>query len=430
MMFNLGIFFYNIFLLLYSAGAHIISPWNVKAKLLLKGRKNVFDKLRSSFIPGNNEVVWMHAASLGEFEQGRPVLEKIRACYPNAKIVISFFSPSGYEVMKNYTGADYITYLPADSRRNAKQFIDLINPKLVLWIKYEYWYYYLDVLRTRDIPVLLVSAVFYPDYVFLKWYGSLHRKMMHSFSHFFLQTEDSKKILSMIGISENITISNDTRFDRVIEIAQKETSFPVIENFINKNNPVIIAGSTWEEDEEELDHYANAHAEINFIIAPHEINEERLREVESLFRRSIRYSVLEKNMTDSKWLMKNDANVLIIDNIGMLSRLYKYATITYVGGGFGDDGIHNVLEAAVYGKPVVYGPVIEKYIEAIELADCGGGIVVDSALEVESAFDRLLTDPEEYYQTCKAAKDYVYSKRGATEKIMQYIQANRLLTTS
>ena len=424
---------------LYKVGAHVISPWNNKAKLWLAGRKNIFSRIKSEFSAGNNDVVWMHAASLGEFEQGRPVLEKIKLLYPNSKIVISFFSPSGYEIIKNYAGADYITYLPADSKANANKFIELINPKLVLWIKYEYWYYYLEALKKKQIPVLLISSVFYPDYIFLKWYGNLHRRMMHNFTHLFLQTEESKKLIAGIGITENVTVSSDTRFDRVIEIAEKAESFPVIEKFCGKNFPVIVAGSTWEEDEEELDHYANAHAEIKFIIAPHEINEERLKEVESLFRRSIRYSELEKYMADGRGPMtdfnsvnnqRSATNVLIIDNIGMLSRLYKYATITYVGGGFGDDGIHNVLEAAVYGKPVLYGPVIEKYVEAIELADCGGGTVVDSALEVESVLDRLLTNPEEYYHACEASKNYVYARRGATEKIIQFIQANRLLTTS
>src|SRR5580704_12475914 len=296
----LSTFIYNVFIGFYGVGARVISPWNPKAKLWLQGRKNVLDRIRSLFNPGNDEVIWMHAASLGEFEQGRPVLEKIRLQYPRAKIVISFFSPSGYEVMKDYPGADFITYLPVDSRKNAKEFVRLINPKLVLWIKYEYWYYFLAELKEKGIPVLLVSAVFYPDYVFLKWYGGLHRKMMECFSHVFVQNEESKKLLSSIGIAENITVSRDTRFDRVIEIAEKTEPFEVIEEFIQVNSPLIIAGSTWEEDEEELDHYANSHPEIKFIIAPHEINEERLKEVESLFRRSIRYSVLQAGKSNAQ----------------------------------------------------------------------------------------------------------------------------------
>jgi len=421
-----NIAFYIGFLWLYRLGALIISPWNHKARLWLAGRRRLMQRIQAEFQPADAQVVWMHAASLGEFEQGRPVLEKIRAEYPGVKIVISFFSPSGYEVVKNRDIADYVTYLPTDSPDHAKRFVELIKPSLVLWIRYDYWYFYLRRLRKAGIPVLLVSAVFYSDYIFLKWYGGLHRGMMSCFRHIFVQTDDSKRLIAGIGLSENVTVSRDTRFDRVIEIAENAESFPVIEKFCGRDIPVVVAGSTWEEDEEELDHYANSHAEIKFIIAPHDINEDRLREIEALFRRTIRYSLLvTQGIKESE-----KTNVVIIDNIGMLSRLYKYATIAYVGGGFGDDGIHNVLEAAVYGKPVVYGPVIEKFAEAVDLAESGGGFVVDSALEVESVFDRLLTYPEEYYQACEASRDFVYTRRGATTKIMEYIHANRLLTTS
>ncbi|HZE86081.1 MAG TPA: 3-deoxy-D-manno-octulosonic acid transferase, partial [Puia sp.] len=252
-------------------------------------------------------------------------------------------------------------------------------------------------------------------------------------------TEDSVKLLARLGISDNVTVGGDTRFDQVIGIAGRVGSLPLIEAFCGSHK-VIVAGSTWEEDEEELDHYANIHPEIRFIIAPHEIDEERLREVEKLFRYCIRYSQWEKEREGMPAQEQERAkgaprvnlrppNVLIIDNIGLLSRLYKYATITYVGGGFGDDGVHNVLEAAVYGKPVLFGPVIEKYIEAVELADCGGGIVIDSALEAESVFSRLLSNPEEYRLTCEASRDYVQAKKGATGKITDYIQENRLLTS-
>jgi 3-deoxy-D-manno-octulosonic-acid transferase len=262
--------------------------------------------------------------------------------------------------------------------------------------------------------------------------------MLECFSHLFVQTEDSRKLLGTIGFSTNVTVSGDTRFDRVIEIAESRESLPVIEAFC-QDAQVIVAGSTWEEDEEELDHYANTHPGIKFIIAPHEIEEARLKEVEQLFRHRIRYSELAASYKLQAASQSRGAgsaqpgrpapNVLIIDNIGMLSRLYQYATITYVGGGFGDDGVHNVLEAAVYGKPVVLGPVIEKYIEAVELVDRGGGIVIDSALEAESVFSRLLSNTEEYRHACEASRDYVYSRRGATGKVIFYIQENRLLTS-
>ncbi|HWK02653.1 MAG TPA: glycosyltransferase N-terminal domain-containing protein [Puia sp.] len=448
------IIFYHVFLWLYNAGISLISPWNRKAKLWLEGRKGLLERIRvemkaeaTGSRPGRpnpgGKTIWMHCSSLGEFEQGRPLLESLRLRDPGCRVVLSFFSPSGYEARKDYAGADHVFYLPLDSRRHARRFIDLVKPELVLWVKYDYWYYYLVELKKRNIPTLLVSGVFRKDQPFFRWYGRLHRYMLECFTHLFVQTEDSKKLLARLGLTGNVTVSGDTRFDRVIGIAKNAESLPLIAAFCG-DQPVIIAGSTWEEDEEELDHYANTHPEIRMIIAPHEIGEERLREVERLFRYCIRYSEWAETAAGSRRQTDNqtpasggktgqnpggrEPNVLIINNIGMLSRLYQYATITYVGGGFGDDGVHNVLEAAVYGKPVVFGPVIEKYIEAVELVDSGGGIVIDSALEAESVFDRLLSHPEERRETGEASRSYVYAKKGATEKIVGYIQENRLLT--
>jgi 3-deoxy-D-manno-octulosonic-acid transferase len=444
---RVSIIFYHVFLWLYKTGIRLIAPWNRKAKLWLEGRKDIFEKIRAEMEGGAGQTIWMHCSSLGEFEQGRPLLESLRLRDPGCRIVLSFFSPSGYEARKNYSGADHVVYLPLDSRQHARRFIDLVRPGLVLWVKYDYWYYYLVELKKRNIPTLLVSGVFRPDQPFFRWYGRLHRYMLECFTHLFVQTEVSKQLLGTLGLTENVSISGDTRFDRVIGIAESPESLPLIGAFCGQQ-AVIVAGSTWEEDEEELDHYANTHPDIRMIIAPHEIGEERLREVERLFRYCIRYSqwaqeqgaaasgkpraaTSDKLRATSQTQMSpggRGPNVLIIDNIGMLSRLYQYATITYVGGGFGDDGVHNVLEAAVYGKPVVFGPVIEKYIEAVELVDSGGGIVIDSALEAESVFNRLLNDPEEYRQTGAASRSYVYAKKGATAKITGYIQENRLLT--
>jgi 3-deoxy-D-manno-octulosonic-acid transferase len=248
--------------------------------------------------------------------------------------------------------------------------------------------------------------------------------MLECFTHLFVQTEASRQLLEGLGFTGNVSIGGDTRFDRVIEIAESRETLPAIEAFC-QGRTVIVAGSTWDEDEEELDHFANTHPDIRFIIAPHQVEEARLKEVERLFRNKIRYSQWVKGTPLPPG--RQAPNVLIIDNIGMLSRLYQYATITYVGGGFGDDGVHNVLEAAVYGRPVVFGPVIEKYIEAVELVDCGGGIVIDSALEAESVFRRLLNDEEEYSQICQASRSYVYSKRGATGQIVDYIHRQQLL---
>jgi len=374
----------------------------------------------------------MHCASLGEFEQGRPVIESLRKIYPELTVIISFFSPSGYEIRKNYAGADHIFYLPMDSAVHARKWLDLIDPTLVIWIKYDYWYYYLRELRKRKIPALLVSPLFRADQPFFKWYGNIHRLMLDSFHAFFVQNKESKILLETLGINKSVFVSGDTRFDRVIDIAEAFEPLPVIADFC-ADHQIIVAGSTWEEDEEELDHFANTHPEIRFIIAPHEIEEDHLLDMETLFRNSIRYSILESQFnqsTDNRQLpiVNRHPNVLIIDNIGMLARLYSFARICYVGGGFGDDGVHNVLEAAVYGKPVITGPVIEKYIEVMELAEVGGVIIIDNALEAESVFSRLFENKEEYEFHGKAARDYVYARRGATEKIVQYIQENRLLT--
>jgi len=424
-----SIIFYHVFLWVYRLGIGMIAPWNKKAKSWLEGRKGLFSRMQSALEKTldseNHPTIWMHCSSLGEFEQGRPVIERLRIQSPHCRIIVSFFSPSGYEARKNYKGADHIFYLPLDSRKNARTFIDLIKPDLVIWIKYDYWYYFLVELKKREIPTLLVSGVFRPGQPFFKWWGRLHRYMLECFTHLFVQTETSRQLLEGLGFTGNVSIGGDTRFDRVIEIAESRETLPAIETFC-QGRTVIVAGSTWEEDEEELDHFANTHPDIRFIIAPHQVEETRLKEVERLFRNKVRYSDWIKGTPPLPG--RQAPNVLIIDNIGMLSRLYQYATITYVGGGFGDDGVHNVLEAAVYGRPVVFGPVIEKYIEAVELVDCGGGIVIDSALEAESVFRRLLADEEEYRDICQASRSYVYSKRGATDQIVNYIQEKRLFT--
>jgi len=429
----LSILFYHVFLWLYKIGIRLISPWNRKAKLWLEGRKGLFERIGAELSdpqPGSR-MIWMHCSSLGEFEQGRPVLEGLRKESPGCRIVLTFFSPSGYETKKDYKGADHIFYLPLDSPKNARRFVNLIKPDLVLWVKYDYWYYFLVELKKKNIPTLLISGIFRPDQPFFHWYGRLHRYMLECFTHLFVQTEGSKALLGKLRLTDQVSVSGDTRFDRVIEIAEGGAPLPLIAAFCG-DRPVIVAGSTWQEDEEELDHYANTHPELRFVIAPHEIGEDRLREVEGLFRHAVRYSVLADTAATAGTAPPAgwpEPNVLIIDNIGMLSRLYRYATITYIGGGFGDDGVHNVLEAAVYGKPVVFGPVIEKYIEAVELTESGGGLIIDSALEAEKVFNRLLQDPQECKEIGEASRNYVHSKKGATGRIINYIQEKRLLTS-
>lgn len=425
------ILLYRLFIQLYKWGAFCLSPFNRKARQWQMGRKNIFSHLQELLKENNKKIIWFHCASLGEFEQGRPLLEILKATYPQYRILLSFFSPSGYEVRKNYEGADYIVYLPMDTAGNAQQFIKLLNPSLVIWIKYEYWYYYLQTLKQNGIPVILVSGIFRADQPFFKWYGALYRKMLTFFTAFFVQNTVSKQLLATIQLSENVMVAGDTRFDRVIEIATTTKSLSLIEEFIGAA-PVVVAGSTWEEDEEMLDHYANTHPQIKFIIAPHEIDEEHIGSIRQLFKNTVRYSqLLNDGTTAIQGISSNTdkvPNVLIIDNIGLLAQLYRYGTICFIGGGFGEDGVHNVLEAAVYGKPVVFGPVYEKYAEATGLVECEGAFTIESALELEELFNELISDAAFCAAAGKASHDYVYANKGATQKIMDYIQENRLLT--
>lgn len=413
---------YNIFISLYPLIAKLLSYKNEKAKLWIEGRKNIFTHLEKSFVHNKQPVIWMHCSSLGEFEQGRPIIEKVKQHYVNYKILLTFFSPSGFEVQKKYVYADWVFYLPIDSKKNARKFLDIVQPQLIFFVKYEYWFYYLTEIHKRNIPLLLISASFRNSQPFFKWYGSLYRKMLHCFTYIFVQDISCATLLKNIGVIQNVTIAGDTRFDRVIEIAHQINSMNEVENFISKNK-VIVAGSTWLEDDETLDHYANTHPDIKFIIAPHQIEEERIQECLKLYKNSILFSNLSTPNNDiSRY------HVLIIDNVGMLSKLYKYATICYVGGAFGNDGVHNVLEAAVYGKPVVFGPVFEKYTEAVELIENNGGVSIQNALELENVFDRFFTDHTFYTETAENASKYVTSKSGASLIIMNYIYEKRLLT--
>ncbi len=432
----LGNLFYRLFIYCYPIGVRLVAKWSPKASQWITGRKNF-----PSLPDNTQQTIWMHCASLGEFEQGRPLLENIKIQYPRYKIVLTFFSPSGYEIMKNYKGADYIFYLPMDNKFNAKKMIAAINPCLVLWVKYEFWFFYLTELKKKNIPVLMVSGLFRQSQPFFKWYGDLWRKMLQSFTHIFVQNEASKALLLTAGIKDNVAIGGDTRFDRVITIAWQFEPMHLIEKFCGSSK-VIVAGSTWEDDEAELIHYVKNHPEIKFIIAPHEVDAANLIDVKKEFAGAIFYSELaggEETTDDRRLTAETDAvattsklttntHVLIIDNIGMLSTLYYYAHITYIGGGFGEEGIHNVLEPAVYGKPVIYGPVYEKFAEAEELVDCGAGISISNALELENVLDKLWADSALLHAKSDAAKKYVYSKAGATQKVMAYIQEKRLLT--
>lgn len=418
-------FLYNIFLWLYPLTAKLLSIKNNKAKQWIVGRKNIFESLANVFQHNNHSVVWVHCASLGEFEQCRPVIEQLKLSYPNIKILLTFFSPSGYEVRKNYEHANWVFYLPMDSKKNATSFLNIVQPSLVIFVKYEFWWYYLHACKQRNIATILISGHFRKQQIFFKWYGSFYRNILQQFTHLFIQNETSKQLLHSIGINANITCNGDTRFDRVVEIATQFLPIQYIEQFITTHK-VIVAGSTWREDDEALNHFAYLQQQIKFIVAPHQINLERMQECLQLYHRSILYSDWIK--LASKNESNNNYNVLIIDNVGLLSLLYNYANICFIGGGFTSSGIHNILEAAVYAKPVVFGPVYEKYQEAIDLIAINAAISVVNTLQLEEILGMLLNNSIAMYEMGKTAGDYVKNNCGATEVILNYIHENLLLT--
>ncbi|SHM02404.1 3-deoxy-D-manno-octulosonic-acid transferase [Chitinophaga jiangningensis] len=411
---------YNLFIRLYRLSVGIAATTgNQKAKKWVEGRHHWASQLREQHLE-RGAVVWVHAASLGEFEQGRPVLEAIRAEYPGHKILLTFFSPSGYEVRRNYPGADYICYLPLDTRANARQFVEIVRPKLVIFIKYEFWLHFLTELHTRKIPVLLISGIFRKDQVFFKRYGGMFRRLLAGFTHLFLQNQASLELLQQLGL-KNISVSGDTRFDRVAALLRDGNTLPLIEKF-GATSRLLVAGSTWPEDEQLLAGWwhRQQHPGLKLVIAPHEIHETHIQAILQHFPNAVRYSTLKEN-----W---QEASVLIIDNIGMLTTLYKYATIAYVGGGLGKGGIHNILEPAVYGMPVIIGPVYEKYFEAVELVAAGGALVVKDQEQLGHTLQHLLTDEAACKKTAAISKSYVMANQGATPKIMDYIQEKRFLS--
>ncbi len=411
---------YNLSILLYQSAIKLASLWNPKARLWVEGRQHWRTRYRTLLDnAAGKKRVWIHCASLGEFEQGRPVLEEIRSCYPNSFIVLSFFSPSGFEIRKHYNQADAVIYLPADTPANARDFLDIIRPDLAIFVKYEYWLNYLEEMGRRDIPVLMISAIFRPGQVFFKWYGGKWKKVLHSIRMFFVQEPESGRLLEQAGISHYVT-SGDTRFDRVLAVKKSFNPVDIVERFC-ENAPVIVAGSTWEEDEEAWRHYANAHRGTKFIIAPHEIYEARIKTAEKLFSNTVRYAQLVNGPANDQ------AHLLIVDNIGLLSKLYHYGDICYVGGGFGN-GIHNILEAAVYGKPIVFGPEFEKFKEARDLIELGAAFSINSALELEEIVTKLMGDPKLREKAADIARAYVQEKSGATGTILEFIQEKRLLT--
>ena len=412
---------YSIFIGLYPLLARILSPWNAKARKWVAGRRGLFEGLEKGLAAGSGPVIWMHCASLGEFEQGRPLLERFRKEHPRHRILLTFFSPSGYEVRKNYEGADMVCYLPMDSPSNAREFLDLVHPELAVFVKYEFWHHYLDELRRRQVPTLLLSAIFRKSQPFFRPYGGFWRNMLRAYTHLFLQDQASLDLLQGIGFGDRASISGDTRFDRVSEIARTGYEVPGLKQFCGSYD-VLVAGSTWEEDEDVLVHFVNQRTDLRTIIAPHEPGPSEIADIRRKFRDTLLYSEWKAGGS------MEGARVLILDGMGMLANAYRHATVTYVGGGFGDDGVHNVLEAAVYYKPVVIGPVYDKFREAVELVDLGGAIVVDSAVKLEREMTLGLSNAMDLHGIGTIAGEYVRKRTGATETVMRYIQENRLLT--
>ncbi len=401
---------YTLSVYLYSFLVRLAACFgNTKAKQLSVGQKQVWTQILAK-LQAKEQRIWIHCASVGEFEQGRPLIEDIHSKYSQYKIVVTFFSPSGYELRKNYAGADYVFYLPYDTRRNAKRFVEMVNPEKIYFIKYEFWRNYLNVIKKYKIPLYLVSANFRPDQVFFKWYGGWYRKLLGAFTHFFVQNERSKELLAKIGFT-TVTVTGDTRFDRVCRIVDQARNIPDVERFV-QGESCLVAGSTWPTDEEILVRYLNTEGRrIKWIFAPHELHDSQInRLIMSVNTRAVKYSQLQK-------VDPADYQVLVIDNIGMLSSLYRYGTVAYIGGGFGK-GIHNTLEAAAYGIPVFFGPAYKKFQEAVDLAKQGGAFPVNNYDEFAQQLNILLNEPDKMQQAGTIAGAFVASGRGATEKVI------------
>ncbi len=403
---------YRLAILVYTAAIYVASFFNEKAKLFVAGRKDLLSRMRSALAGDTRKFIWMHCASLGEFEQGRPVLEALKEQYPQYGVVLTFFSPSGYEVRKDYKGADHVFYLPVDTAHNAKAFLDIVNPALCLFVKYEFWYQYLSQIKARAIPAVLVSAVFSKEQGFFKWYGGLLRHMLRCFTHIFVQDQASAKLLESIKIT-HVTVSGDTRFDRVIKAAGQAEDQHIAKSF-TEGHKVLVAGSTWLSDETFLHKVlVKLPHDWKLILVPHEVDGTHIAAIEKVFgNRIVKWSA----WTDGQM----NKRVLLVDKVGLLLHLYRYGTVAWIGGGFDKDGVHNVLEAAVYGIPCFYGPVYDRFIEAKELIAKGGGFTIVSPQDMIASLQEL-EDALRYEQHAVAAREYVLSSGGATSKILTYL---------
>ena len=407
---------YNLIVIVAEQLLKIIALFSPKMKLFVDGRKSVFQTLADK-IKLSDKTIWFHAASLGEYEQGLPVIEAIKQQFPSHKILVTFFSPSGFEVRKNNAVANVTVYLPLDTILNAKQFIKLVHPEMAFFIKYEYWPNYLNELKKQQIKTYLISGILRENQAFFKWYGGFYRNALKTFDYFFVQNESSKKLLQSIGFN-NVKVSGDTRFDRVVSILERDNSLDFIEQF-KDNKTTIVIGSSWPKDETLLVNYINQSSDdVKFIIAPHNIKSEQIQELKnSIAKKTILFSDVETRLIAS--LQEN--NVFIIDTIGILTKIYSYADIAYVGGGFGNPGVHNILEPATFGVPVVIGPNYSHFTEATALVNMEGCISIQNQIQLNEAFDLLLRNEDERLEKGHICSTFVQMNKGATQTIMHHI---------
>jgi 3-deoxy-D-manno-octulosonic-acid transferase len=412
-------FIYNFILLFASQLLKILAFFSPKLNLFVEGRKSVFVTLKNE-IQAIDKTIWFHAASLGEYEQGLPVIENVKQKYPKHKIIITFFSPSGYEVRKNNTVADVTVYLPLDTISNAKQFVQIVHPEMVFFIKYEFWPNYLNELKNQNINTYLISGIFRENQAFFKWYGGFYRKALYTFDYFFVQNDSSKTLLKSIGFT-NVKVSGDTRFDRVVAILERDNTLDFIEQFRDSSTSLgktkmVVIGSSWPKDEELLVNYINQSSDdVKFIIAPHNIDKNQILNLKTqISKKTILFS--EKDNDD----VSNYA-VFIIDTIGILTKIYSYADIAYVGGGFGNPGVHNILEPATFGIPVVIGPNYSHFSEATALVNLEGCLTIHNQTQLNEAFDLLLQNEDERLEKGHICSTFVQMNKGATQTIMAYI---------
>jgi 3-deoxy-D-manno-octulosonic-acid transferase len=401
---------------MYGFAVSIAAHFNPKANLWISGRKNWKNKMKQAISP-DDKVIWVHCSSLGEFEQGRPVMEKIKKEFPHHKLAVSFFSPSGYEVRKDYQGADYIFYLPLDTPKNAKQLIKILHPEVLILVKYEYWYNLLKRLQKKDIPVIVISAVIKEDILFFRPFGSWFRKIIAGIEHFFVQDNDSKNLLESIGI-EKVTVSGDTRFDRVKEIREANARVEFIEKF-KGNSKLIVAGSTWPDDEEILVKFINEKMpdDWKLIFAPHNIKEKEILSLsEKINKKTAVYTKSDQNQIEN-------SQILILDTIGMLTKIYAYSDLSYVGGGFTKTGVHNTLEPTVFGVPIIFGPNYENYFEAIDLLENQGAVRFIDQYDFDQKMTNLIANEDERKLRGNAAENYIQGKPNSTELIIDYLKS-------